>query len=163
MSDWVPLIIFVAVACLTFAVGVWLFVRTELKTDRTESVGTGSGSGRTKERRRMQAGDWFNAAVNLLIGLLLGSFVDGLVQLVTTGLWLSAVIITLLFGGLFLFMWVFDKVTDPLFSIGVRPAPKPQVKGRTPLLRLMSLPVGVLLGVVLARLGLDDKILGMIP
>jgi len=143
--------------------GVWLLVRAELKTDRIESMATGSGSGRTKERRRMQAGDWFNAAINLLVGLLLGSFVDGLVQLVATGLWLSAVIISLLSGGLFLFMLVFDKVTDPLFPIGIRPAPTPQVKGRTPLLRLMSLPVGVLLGVLLARLGLDDKILGMIP
>jgi hypothetical protein len=116
-----------------------------------------------KESRRMQASDWFNAVINLIIGLLLGSFVDGLVQLVATGLWLSAGIITLLFGGLFLAMLVFDKVTDRLFSIGIRPAPRQQVKGRTPLLRLVSLPMGVLLGVLLARLGLDDKILGMMP
>jgi hypothetical protein len=57
--------------------------------------------------------------------LLLGSFVDGLVQLAATGLWVSAVIITFSFGGLFLFMLVFDKVADALFSVGVRPALKP--------------------------------------
>jgi hypothetical protein len=106
-------------------VGVWLFVRTALKTERTESVATGSESGRTKGRRQMQAGDWFNAVINLLIGLLLGSFVDGLIQPAATGLWVSAVIITYSFGGLFLFMLVFDRVTDPLFSVGVRPALKP--------------------------------------
>lgn len=163
MSDWTAQIMFVTVACAAFAVGVWLFVRTERRADRTESAATGSESCRTRERRRMQAGDWFNAVVSLLVGVLLGSVVDGLVQLVAAGLWQSAMIITLVFGALFLFMWVFDKVTDPLFSIGVRPAPKPQAKGRTPLLRLLSLPAGLLLGVVSARLGLDAQILGMIP
>jgi hypothetical protein len=111
----------------------------------------------------MQAGDWINAVVNLLIGLLLGSFVDGLIQLVATGLWLSALIITLLFGGLFLFIVISDKVTDNLFPTGVRPALKTQGKVRKPLLRLISLPLGALFGAALARLGLDDKILGMLP
>lgn len=111
----------------------------------------------------MQAGDWFNAAINLAIGLLLGSFVDGLIQLVATGLWLSAAILTLLFGGLFLVVSMSDKLLDPLFSIGVRPAPKAGAKGRTPSIRRMSLPVGLVLGVALARLGLDDRILTMIP
>ena len=68
----------------------------------------------------MQTGDWFDTVIFLLIGLLLGSVVDGLVQLVADGFWLSAVIITLLCGGLFLLMEVFEKLTDPLFSIGVR-------------------------------------------
>jgi hypothetical protein len=60
-------------------------------------------------------------------------------------------------------MWASDKLLDRLFPIGVRPAPKPQTSGRTPLPRLLSLPAGVVLGVVLARLGLDDTILGMLP
>jgi hypothetical protein len=146
---------------LAFAVVVWLFARKELVADRTESVTTDGASGRTKERRRMQAGDWFNAAINLLIGLLLGSAVDGLVRLVATGAWLSAAIITGLFGGVFLFMLVVDKATDRLFTVGIRPASRPRVKRRTPLLRLMALPVGVLLGVVAARLGLD--LIAMLP
>lgn len=163
MSDWTAPLIFVAIACLAFAVAVWVFVRTALKSDRTRPVATGSRGGRTAEYRRMQAGDWFNAAINLAIGLLLGSFVDGLIQLVATGLWLSAAILTLLFGGLFLVVSMSDKLLDPLFSIGVRPAPKAGAKGRTPSIRRMSLPVGLVLGVALARLGLDDRILTMIP
>ena len=110
----------------------------------------------------MQVGDWANAAINLVIGVLLGSAADGLVQLATTAFWPLAVVIPLLFAGVFLFSWVLDMLTDRLFSIGVRPARTPKEEGRTPLLRLLSLPVGLVLGVALARLGLDETILGAI-
>ena len=163
MSDLTGIIIFAVAACLIIAVGVWLFLRTEINTNRAESAATGSESGRINERRRMQTGDWFNAAISLIIGMLLGSVIDGLAQFITTGLWLPAVAIVFLGAGFFLFMLVFDKVGDRLFSIGMRPAPKRQAKGPTPLPRFISLPVGVVLGVVLARLGFDDTILGMIP
>jgi hypothetical protein len=111
----------------------------------------------------MQLGDWINAAISLVIGVLLGSAADGLVQTATTAFWPVAVITPLLFAGAFLVMWVSDKLLDRLFPIGVRPATKPQTSGRAPLPRLLSLPVGVVLGLVLARLGLDDTILGMLP
>lgn len=114
------------------------------------------------ERRIMQVGDWFNAAFNLAIGVLLGSAADGLVQLATTASWPLAVIIPLLFAGVFLFSWALDAVTDRLFIIGVRPAHRPKEDGRTPLPRLLSLPVGLVLGVVFARLGLDDTIFAVI-
>ena len=114
------------------------------------------------ERRSMQIGDWFTAAINLVIGVLLGSAADGLVQLATTAFWPLAVVIPLVFAGVLLFSWVLDLLTDRLFAIGVRPARKPKEEGRTPLLRLLSLPVGLVLGVALARLGLDDTILGAI-
>jgi hypothetical protein len=110
----------------------------------------------------MQVGDWANAAINLVIGVLLGSAADGLVQLATTAFWPLAVVIPLLFAGVFLFSWVLDMLTDRLFTIGVRPARTPKEEGRTPLLRLLSLPVGLVLGVALARLGLDETILGAI-
>ena len=110
----------------------------------------------------MQVGDWANAAINLVIGVLLGSAADGLVQLATTAFWPLAVVIPLLFAGVFLFSWVLDMLTDRLFTIGVRPARTPKEEGPTPLLRLLSLPVGLVLGVALARLGLDETILGAI-
>lgn len=163
MSDLTGIIIFSVVACLIIAVGVWLSMRTELNANQAESGVDGIESGAIDERRRMRIGDWFHAAINLIIGILLGSVVDGLAQLVTTGLWLPALAIVLIGAGFFIFILVFDKLSDRLFSIGVRPATKPQAKGRTPLPRLISLPVGVVLGVVLARLGFDDRILGMIP
>lgn len=111
------------------------------------------------ERRSMQVGDWFTAAINLVIGVLLGSAADGLVKLATTAFWPLAVVIPLLLAGVFLFSWVLDVLTDRLFTIGIRPARKPKQEGRTPLPRFLSLPVGVVLGVAIARLGLDDRIL----
>jgi len=105
------------------------------------------------ERRSMQVGDWFNAAINLVIGVLLGSAANGFVQLATTAFWPLAVVIPLLFAVVFLFSRVLDVLTERLFTIGVRPARKPKEEGRIPLPRLLSLPAGLVLGVALARLG----------
>ena len=102
MSDLTAIIIFFAVACLTIISGVWLLVRTELKIDPPKSVLSGSDDVRINERGRMQVSDWVNAAINLVIGVLLGSAADGLVQLATTALWPIAVITPLLFAGFFL-------------------------------------------------------------
>jgi len=110
----------------------------------------------------MQAVNWFDAAIKLVIGVLLGSAADGLVQLATTAFWPLAVVIPLLFAGVFLFSWMLDLLTDRLFTVGVRPARKPKEEGCTPLPQLLSLPVGIILGVALARLGLDNTVLGMI-
>lgn len=113
-------------------------------------------------RRRMQVGDWGNAAINGVIGVFLGVATDGLVQLVTTAFWPLAVVIPFLFAGLFPFIWVFDKLTDRVFPSEVRPARQPRAERRTPLPRLLSLPAGLALGVALARLGLGKAILGVI-
>jgi hypothetical protein len=48
------------------------------------------------ERRKMVVGDWMNAAINVVIGVLLGSVIYGLVQLVASGSWLMAMILVLL-------------------------------------------------------------------
>ena len=64
------------------------------------------------ERRKMQAGDWFNAVVNLMIGVFLGMAIDGLLQLATTAVWPLAVIIPLLFAGFFLIVLLFEKLID---------------------------------------------------
>ena len=111
-------------------------------------------------RRSMQLGDWFNAAVSLVVGVLLGWAADGLVQLVTTAFWPLAVVIPLLFAGVFVFSWLLDVLTNRFFSIGVRPARERKQDGHMPLPRLLGLAMGLVLGVALARLGLDDVILG---
>lgn len=111
----------------------------------------------------MQVGDWVIAALNAAIGALLGAAADGLVQLGTTAFWPVAVLLSLLLVGMILFVVLFDAISDRIFSIGVRGAEKPLADARTPLPRLLSLPAGVVLGVVLARLGIADTLAGLIP
>ena len=115
------------------------------------------------ERRKMGVSDWISSAFNLLIGALLGSVIYGLVQLVASGWWLMAVILVFLGGGLFLFMFLYDKLFDWLFLSWTKPARNPQPQLPKPLLRILSLPAGFILGIVLAVSGLDRTILDFLP
>ena len=107
----------------------------------------------------MQARDWFNAVINLAIGILLGSAIFGLVQLMAAGFWVTALVAILISAGLFLFMELSDRILDRLFTIGVKPSRVQYPQERKPLLRSLSLPGGFVLGVLLATLGLDAGLL----
>jgi len=111
----------------------------------------------------MEMGDWFNAAINLVIGILLGSVINDLLQLVASGSWHMALVILFLAAGLFLFIVLSDKLLDRLFQIGIRPAKTPQAPRPKPLLRVLSFPAGLVLGVVLSALGFDRAILDFLP
>lgn len=115
------------------------------------------------ERPGMELGDWFNAAVNVLIGALLGSVIYRLVQLVASGAWLMALILIFLGIGLFVFMVLSDKLFDLFSGVRFRPAKNPKPQPPKPLLRKLSLPSGFIVGVVLAVLGLDTTILEFLP
>lgn len=116
-------------------------------------------------RRGMEAGDWINASVNVVIGVFLGIAVNGLAQIFMTGFWQLAVFIVIVTGVAVLFLFMFDgllnRVSEQIFPSGVRPAHRPQPEGRKPIARLLSLPAGMVLGVILAQLGLTQTILGL--
>ena len=111
----------------------------------------------------MGPGDWFTAAINLALGVLLGFVAYGLLELVAGGSWLMALILLILAAGLFLFMVLSDKLLDRLFTIGIRPANTAGPKPPKPRLAVLSLPAGFVLGVGLALLGLDKTLLGLLP
>jgi len=111
----------------------------------------------------MEAGDWLNAFIYIGIGLFLGIAADGIVQLATTAFWPIAVILVLLFTGIFIFELILDKLFDFILPIGIRPPRERKEKGRTPLPLLLSFPVGMAIGIVLARFGLGKTILDMFP
>lgn len=69
----------------------------------------------------MQAGDWFYAAINVAIGILLGSAFYNLVQLVIDGFWLVAIVTLILFGGLFLLILLSDTLLDRSSPLGSDP------------------------------------------
>ena len=115
------------------------------------------------ERRGMEVGDWFNAAINVVIGVFLGSLIYRLVQLVASGFWLMALIMVFLGAGLFFFMVLSDKLFDLFSGVRFRPAKNPKPQPPKPMLRVLSLPSGFILGFVLAVLGLDSTILDFLP
>ena len=114
---------------------------------------------RMENRREMQVGDWANGAAIFAVGVFLGLAIYHLAQLVGTAFWPLIVIIPVLFGGVFLLNLKFDNLIDRIFPNGIKPARKPHAKQRKPLVLLLSLPTGIIIGVIGAMLGLGDVLL----
>jgi hypothetical protein len=110
----------------------------------------------------MELGDWLQAAVNVVLGILVGIVVFKLTQLVVSGAWLMALILVVLGGGYVLFVQLADKLFDWIFPSGIRTVGKREDQPK-PLLRAQSLPAGLLLGIALAGLGLDTVLLDALP
>lgn len=113
----------------------------------------------------MEPADWLNATVNVAIGLFLGLALNGLLQLVADGAWAVAAIIAGLSVGVAVVLIFFDgligRVFERVFPSGIRPAHSPGAEAPKPISRLLSLPLGMVLGVILAQLGLTNAILGL--
>jgi hypothetical protein len=109
--------------------------------------------------------DWLNAAFLVAIGLFLGLAAHGLAGLASDGAWLVAAGLVVGGGGLFILLLWFDGLLDRAFARffpgGVRPVSLPSRTGRKPLALLAGLPCGLVLGVVLAEMGLSVAILGL--
>jgi hypothetical protein len=113
------------------------------------------------ERRSMDGEDWLSAGFNVVVGLFLGLALNGLLQIVVTGFWPVAAIMVVLALGFFLVYWLFEGlIVRPFFS-GVRRDQGTLPEGKKPLGRLASLPLGLVLGFLLAQLGLTGTILAM--
>ncbi len=112
-----------------------------------------------RHRRKMQAGDWLNGATLLVVGVFLGLAVPGLVRLAGTDFWPLAILIPVLFGSVFLFDLLLGGLINRIFSTGIKPARRRQGKERKPLVLLLSLPAGLLVGVIGAQFGLGDILL----
>jgi hypothetical protein len=108
----------------------------------------------------MTLGDLSNSATNALIGFFLGMAGFGLAKLLFAGAWAMALAVILPFAALFVFIRLFDGLTERIFPSGIRPARTPQAPERKPLMHRLSLPAGFLLGALAGVLGLSDQILG---
>lgn len=108
----------------------------------------------------LQPGDWLYIVGYAVLGVWLGIALDGLVWLLTNDYWIVAILLVLMFGGIVLFDALLDRGIDRLFPGGVRKVLKSARQRRSPWLRRWSLPAGVVLGVILARLGLDSLLVG---
>ena len=159
MSDLMFYTIILSIAstgiCVVLAVSVWLRARSINKPEQQDS----ELRGKRVDALVMQSGDWANAAVNVVIGVFLGIVINSLVQLISTGLWSVAVLIVVLAAVLFFLESWFDGLFEKVFPSGIRPARKSKKVRKTSLARRLSLPSGLVLGIGLAGLGLDGRIL----
>ena len=111
------------------------------------------------DRRSMQFGDWINAAALLAVGVFLGLAIEGLVQLIGSPFLPQALLTVLLFAGVFLLYLALDALVERVFNTGVKPARLARKKERKPLALLLSLPAGLVIGVIGAQFGLRGLLL----
>ena len=150
MSEVVLVNIASLVACVVLAVVVWLRVKSYFGSLKSN----GEPHGKENKESAMKTGDWFDAVINVGIGIFLG------VAMAASGSWFVAVLIPLLAAALFFYMSLFDRLIDKVFPSGIRPAHKSKKTRKTPMEKRLSLPLGLVLGIVLAVLGLGDRFLG---
>ena len=104
--------------------------------------------------------DWFNAGALALVGLFVGMALGGLIELVAMGAWLLALILLVLGAVMALIVFASEWLSDRLFGIGIKPARNPTPKPR---LRRLSLPAGIMVGLILHAMGLSGPILELLP
>ena len=152
MSEVVLINIASLVACAVLAVVIWLRV----KSDFGPLKSNGEPHGKQNKESAMKTSDWFDAVMNVVIGVFLG------VAMVASGSWFIAVLIPLSATVLFFYMSLSDRLIDKVFPSGIRPAHKSKKTRKNPLAKRLSFPLGLVLGIVLAALGLGDRFLGWI-
>ena len=111
----------------------------------------------------MQPGDWFHAGVLAVVGVLLGSAALNFLQLAIRGAWMLMLITALFFAAMFLIVMLTDKLYSVFLGPGIRPAPGGNAGERKPLLRILSLPAGMLVGAFMGLLGWDRVLLAALP
>jgi hypothetical protein len=147
----IDLVIAATFFCAVIAMVIWVRAKPHDKADKKKSDLHDQRTASALQR----AGDWASAAVNLVIGVLLGVAINGLARLMFSGAWLAVINLLVLFAALSLIVWLHDRLGDWLFPSGIRPARNPRRVREKPLFRRLSLPAGLLLGLVLAGLGWD--------
>ena len=150
MSEIVLINVASLVACVVYAVVVWLRV----KNDFGPLTSNGEPHGKQNQKSAFKTGDWFDAAMNTVIGVFLG------LAVVASGSWFIAVLIPLLAAMLFFYISLFNRVIDKIFPSGIRATQKSKKTRKISLAKRLSFPFGLILGVVLAALGLGDRFLG---
>lgn len=111
------------------------------------------------DRRRMNPNDWINTVAFVAMGIFFGLALDNLMQLDGIFFWVTAISMPILFFGVIgaasLLDWLFERV----FPSGLKPARKPAIKQRRPVVLLASLPAGILIGLTGAQFGLGELLL----
>ncbi|VVT00605.1 conserved membrane hypothetical protein [Roseovarius sp. EC-HK134] len=110
------------------------------------------------ERRRTRTYDWIHSSINVAIGILIVLVAEGLARLVSTEFWPLALVIPILVACLVLFEKVFNGLIDWEFPKETDSPRKFDSKGDTPIVRHLSLPIGIVVGLLFALLDWTDPV-----
>lgn len=112
-----------------------------------------------KERQKMNAFDWFIGAGLLAVGLYLGVAIGELLSLDGMAFWGAILYILVPFTLVFVLILLADRVIERGIWKAFTLKPSRPLKKPAPLALLMSLPLGLLIGVVGAPFGLTELLL----
>lgn len=142
--------------CVVIGIFVWFRLRSiEKASDEDVELLT-----QQTAKLFMRAGDWGSALVNVVIGVLLGMVIHGVFGLLLDGAWFAVANIAALFVALSFIVVMHDRIGQKLFPSGIRPAHKPKAKRKKPMVRRISFPLGLAVGITLGSLGFDALLLG---
>jgi hypothetical protein len=111
------------------------------------------------DRQKMNSFDWIVAAALLAVGVYLGLALAGLIGLEGVAFWNTVIYVLISFGFVFLFIYYMGDISDRVLNGTKTPASVKRWRRRKPVALLLSLPVGVVIGVVGSRFGLSDLLL----
>jgi len=111
------------------------------------------------DRQKMNLLDWIVAAALLAAGLYLGLALAGLIGLEGAAFWHTVTYVLIPFGFLFILIFYMGEISDRALNGTKKPASVKRWQRRKPVALLISLPVGVVIGVVGSRFGLGDLLL----
>lgn len=149
---------FVLIA-LTITLAVWIVMENNLGTDAAGLEQDCGDEGGAKKSDSMTMTDWINAVTSVVVGVFCGIAALYLLQLVMSGFWPLAIIVVVFILVFLAFDGLLDRLFEKVFPSGIRAVRKPAASRRSPLLRRLSLPVGITIGLALAWFDLADVLL----
>ncbi len=111
------------------------------------------------DRQKMDFWDWITGAAFLAMGVYLGLALSGLIELEGAAFWFTVVFVVIPFGFVFLLVFYMHDVVDRVLNGTIIPASVKRWRKRKPVPLLLSLPAGVVIGVVGAQFGLTEVLL----
>lgn len=142
--------------CAVLAAVVWSRVRSD---GRRQDQASETRASRLAAAFALSV-DGMLAAMNVVIGVLLGVALNGVIRLVASGAWIAVSNLAVLFVALFMTVRLHEWLGDKLFPSGIRPARTPADGRKTSLVRRLGLAAGLALGVSFAEFGSKDGLSG---
>lgn len=111
------------------------------------------------DRHKMQLFDWVIAASLCAVGFYLGLALAALITMDGAAFWLTVIYVLIPFGFVFVFIYYMNDLGDWIFPGSVKSSAPARMRKRRPVLLYLSVPAGVVIGVIGAQFGLTELLI----